>query len=162
MNLRREVCDCYSSLNHHHHHHLLLLLLLLLLLAFTTHMRVLASSFLRFWDHTQWHDTVGRIPLDEWSARRRDLYLTTRTTLTTDKHPCPWQDSNPQSQQAVAADPRLRPLCHWDRLSTKCWDYKIRALYHVWIKVQDQFVPMQTIAEVWFHSFLTSALGADE
>ena len=30
-----------------------------------------------FLDHTQWRTTVGRTPLDEWSARRRDLYLTT-------------------------------------------------------------------------------------
>ena len=36
-----------------------------------------ASSFTRFLDHTQWRITVGRNPLDEWSARRRDLYLTT-------------------------------------------------------------------------------------
>ena len=27
-------------------------------------------------DHTQWHTTVGRTPLNEGSARRRDLYLT--------------------------------------------------------------------------------------
>ena len=39
-----------------------------------------ASSFLRFLDHTQRHITVGRTPLDEWSARRRDLYLTTHNT----------------------------------------------------------------------------------
>jgi len=26
------------------------------------------------------HTTVGRTPLDEWSAQRRDLYLTTRNT----------------------------------------------------------------------------------
>jgi hypothetical protein len=39
--------------------------------------RVIASSFLRFLDHTQRRTTVGRIPLDEWSARRKDLYLTT-------------------------------------------------------------------------------------
>jgi hypothetical protein len=51
-------------------------ILLLLLLAFTTHLQVLASSVLRFTDHTQWNDTVGWTPLDEWSARRRDLYLT--------------------------------------------------------------------------------------
>ena len=38
---------------------------------------VLASSFLRFLDHTQLRTTVGRTPLDELSARRRDLYLTT-------------------------------------------------------------------------------------
>jgi len=38
------------------------------------------SSFTRFLDHTQRSTTVGRIPLDEWSARRRDLYLTTHKT----------------------------------------------------------------------------------
>ena len=30
-----------------------------------------------FLDHTQWRSTVGKTPVDEWSARRRDLYLTT-------------------------------------------------------------------------------------
>jgi len=40
----------------------------------------MVSSFLRFLDHTQRRTTVGRIPLDEWSARRRDLYLTTHDT----------------------------------------------------------------------------------
>jgi hypothetical protein len=30
-------------------------------------------------DHTETHTTVGRTPLDEGSARRRDLYLTTQT-----------------------------------------------------------------------------------
>jgi hypothetical protein len=39
-----------------------------------------AASFLRFLDHTQWHTTVRKTPLDEWSARRRDLYLTTYNT----------------------------------------------------------------------------------
>jgi len=42
--------------------------------------RVIASSFLRFLDHTQRRTTVGRTSLDEWSARRRDLYLTTHDT----------------------------------------------------------------------------------
>jgi len=42
--------------------------------------RVMASSFLRFLDHGQRRTTVGRTPLDEWSARRRDLYLTTHNT----------------------------------------------------------------------------------
>ena len=42
--------------------------------------RVMASSFLRFLDHTQRPTTIGRTPLDEWSARRRDLYLTTHNT----------------------------------------------------------------------------------
>ena len=39
--------------------------------------RVMGSSFLRFLEYTQRRTTVGRTPLDEWSARRRDLYLTT-------------------------------------------------------------------------------------
>jgi hypothetical protein len=30
--------------------------------------------------HSARHTTRGRIPLDEWSARRRDLYLTTQDT----------------------------------------------------------------------------------
>jgi len=30
--------------------------------------------FLMFLDHTQRCTTVGRTPVDEWSAHRRDLY----------------------------------------------------------------------------------------
>ena len=36
--------------------------------------------FLMFLDHTKRRSTVGRTPLDEWSARRRDLSLTTHDT----------------------------------------------------------------------------------
>ena len=36
--------------------------------------------FLMFLEHTQRRTTVGRTPLDDWSARRRDLYLTTHDT----------------------------------------------------------------------------------
>ena len=56
------------------------------------------SSFMKFLDHTQRRTTVGRTPLDERSARRRDLYLTTHNTH--DRHPCSRCDSNPHSQQA--------------------------------------------------------------
>jgi hypothetical protein len=42
--------------------------------------QALASSFSRFLDHTQRRATVGRTPLDEWSIRRKDLYLTTHNT----------------------------------------------------------------------------------
>ena len=42
--------------------------------------RAMASSFTRFLDHTQRLTTFGRTPLDEWSAPRRDLYLTTHNT----------------------------------------------------------------------------------
>ena len=37
------------------------------------------SSFTRFLDHTR-RTTFGRTPLDEWSARRRDLYPTIHNT----------------------------------------------------------------------------------
>ena len=39
------------------------------------------------------------------------------TTLTTDRHPCPWRDSTSQSQQASGRRPRLRLPGHWDRLN---------------------------------------------
>ena len=42
--------------------------------------RVMSSSFLRFLDHTQRRTTVGRTSLGEWSARGRDLNLTTHNT----------------------------------------------------------------------------------
>jgi hypothetical protein len=41
----------------------------------------MASSFLRFLDHTQRSTTVGATPLDEWPVRRRDLYLTAHNSL---------------------------------------------------------------------------------
>jgi hypothetical protein len=40
----------------------------------------MASSFTNFLYHTKRHTTVSKTPLDEWSARRRDLYLTTHNT----------------------------------------------------------------------------------
>ena len=51
--------------------------------------------FLMFLDHTQQRTTVGRTPLDEWSARCRDLYLTThdhssRGVLPTVLRRCVW------------------------------------------------------------------------
>jgi hypothetical protein len=42
--------------------------------------------------------TLVRTSLDEWSARRRDLYLTTHNTH--NRQPCPRWDSNPQSHQS--------------------------------------------------------------
>jgi len=41
---------------------------------------VMACTFTRFLDHTQRRTTVGRTSLDEWSARRRYLYLPTHNT----------------------------------------------------------------------------------
>ena len=76
----------------------------------------MASSFLRFLYHTQRRITVGRTPLDEWSARRRDLYLTTHNSHNR-------QTSMPRGgirthdlSKRAAADLRLRPRGYWDRL----------------------------------------------
>jgi hypothetical protein len=49
--------------------------------------------------HSVKHTTLGRNPLDERSACRRDLNLKTHNAQK-DKPPCPWRDSNPQSQEA--------------------------------------------------------------
>ena len=56
--------------------------------------------------------TLGKNPLDKWSARRRDLYLR-HTIITKERHPFPRRDSNPQSQQASgrrATSEAARPL----------------------------------------------------
>jgi hypothetical protein len=39
--------------------------------------RARAASFLRFLDHAQRRIKINRTPLDEWSARRRDMFLPT-------------------------------------------------------------------------------------
>jgi len=77
---------------------------------------VRASSFTRFLDHTQRCSTVGRTPLDELSARRRDLYLTTHDTHNrqTSMHPGKIRTHN--LSRRAAEDLRLRPRGHWDRL----------------------------------------------
>jgi len=66
--------------------------------------RIMAPPFLMFLDHTKRRTTVGRTPLDEWSARRRDLYLKTHNTHNT-QISMPRRDSNPQSQQASGRRP---------------------------------------------------------
>jgi len=70
-----------------------------------------ASSFTRFLDHTQRRTTVGRTPLDEWSAHRRDLHLTIHNTHNR-------QTSMPPMgfEPTISAGERLytRPRGHWD------------------------------------------------
>ena len=60
---------------------------ILLLLSSITTDWVWLLIFTRFLEHTQRRTTVGRTPLNEWSVRRRDLYLTTHNNH--NKHPCP-------------------------------------------------------------------------
>jgi hypothetical protein len=71
----------------------------------------LASLFGVPWSHIQTH---GRTPLDERSARRRCLYLH-RTTQQTNIHaPSGIRTRDPSNR--AAADLRLTPRGHWDRL----------------------------------------------
>jgi len=72
-----------------------------------------ASLFTTFLDHTQRRTTVGRTPLDDWSARRRDLYLTTHKTGNK-VHVSLGIRTHNHSRRA-AADLLLRPRGHWDR-----------------------------------------------
>jgi hypothetical protein len=78
------------------------------------------ASLSGFLDHTHTH---GRTPLDEWSARRRGLYLH-RTTQHTNIHaPSMIRTRDPSNQ--AAADLRLRPCGHWDRHALSICTYKI-------------------------------------
>jgi len=77
--------------------------------------RVMASSFTKFLDHTQRRSTVGRTPPDEWSALRRDLYLTTHNTQNRQTSmPLAGIRTHDLSRRATAYL-CLRPRGHWDR-----------------------------------------------
>jgi len=71
------------------------------------------SSFTKFLDHTQRRTIVGRAPLDEWSARRRDLYQKIHDThrQQTNVH-APVGIRTHNLNRRAAADLRLRPRGH--------------------------------------------------
>jgi hypothetical protein len=61
--------------------------------------------------HSDTPQSVGLL----WTSDQPDAETSTlqHTTLTTDRHPCPLRDSNPQSQQASGCRPKpqtARPL----------------------------------------------------
>ena len=86
----------------------------------------MASSFLRFFrDHTQRHTTVGRTPLNEWSARRTDLYLTTHNT-----HNRQTNIRTHNLSRRAAADLRLRPRGYWGRQTTILPYLFVRVLFN--------------------------------
>ena len=76
--------------------------------------RARAVWFLGFLDHTHWHIIIGRTPLDEWSARRKDLYLTTHNAQETDFH-AHGGIRNLDRTKRAAADLRRRPFRNLDR-----------------------------------------------
>jgi len=57
--------------------------------------------------------TLCRTPLDEGSARRRDLYVTTNNTHKKQTS-IPPRNSNPNPSKRVATDLCLRPRSHWE------------------------------------------------
>jgi len=59
------------------------------------------------------HTSLGRSPLDECSARRRDLYLTQQTHTPDIDAPGGNRDHNLSKRQA--ASPRFRRRSHWNR-----------------------------------------------
>jgi len=76
---------------------------------------VMASSFTWFLDHTQRRTTVGRTPLDDWSARHKDLFLTTHNTHKRENIQALGGIRTHNPSKISAVDPRLRPRGHWDR-----------------------------------------------
>jgi hypothetical protein len=76
--------------------------------------RAMASSSTSFLDHTQRRATVGRNPLVEWLARRRDLSLTTPNTHKTNIH-APGGIRMQDHSRRAAVDLRFRLRGHWER-----------------------------------------------
>jgi hypothetical protein len=72
--------------------------------------------FSRLHDNTLFfrHATLGRTPLDEGPARRRDLPDNTKHSQETDIHALGEIRTHNSSKRA-AVDPRLRLRGHWDR-----------------------------------------------
>jgi len=85
---------------------------------------VMAPSFTRFLDHTQQCTEVGGTSLDEWSARSRDLYLTTHNTH--NRHTSIPSDGiqTLHLRRRAAAELCLGPSGHRDRIDSRGkWKY---------------------------------------
>jgi hypothetical protein len=94
------------------------------------------------------HTTVGRTPLDEWSTRRRDLYLTTHNPYKRQASmvPARFEPAIPANKRPQT-HPRLRPRSNWDRhLCTLqgyinwLWNVNIwgSGIWYVWGTVKTQ------------------------
>jgi hypothetical protein len=88
------------------------------------------SSFLRFFlDHTQRRTTIGKIPLDEWSARRRDLYLTTHDTHNRQISMPPDGIRTHNFNRRAATELRLIPRGYLDRRNIYTGRCKCKEIY---------------------------------
>jgi len=77
------------------------------------YMFVLKLNHISYWVRLLIHEvsrlaTVDRTPLDEWSARHRDLYLTKHNTH--NKRPCSRWDSNPRHRRASGSRPTTKTV----------------------------------------------------
>ena len=78
-----------------------------------------------FLDHTQRRTTVGRTPLDERSARRRELYLTTHNNHNRQTFMPPGGIRTRDLSRLGAAELRIRPRGYWDRQIMNIMYYNI-------------------------------------
>jgi hypothetical protein len=90
------------------------LVLLLAVLTSSSYSKQVSRLLLFSLAHTLTHTTVSRTPLDEGSARRRDLYLTTQTLHKTNIRAPGGIRTHDPSKRSVA-DLRLRLRAHQDR-----------------------------------------------
>ena len=72
----------------------------------------MVSSCTKLIDHTQWHTAVGRTPLDEWSARRRDIYLRAYNILNRQTSMPPGGIRTHNLCRRAAADLRFKGAIH--------------------------------------------------
>ena len=79
-----------------------------------------ASSFTRFLDHTQRRTRVGRIPLDEWTAWHRDLYLTTHNNQNRRISMPPGVIRNHNLSRRASLHLCLWPQGYWDLPTSVC------------------------------------------
>ena len=78
--------------------------------------------FLMFLDHKQRRSTVGRTSLDEWSARRRDLYLTTHYT-----------HNRQISMPSVGFEPKISAIKQFKWPRPQCVNTDLQFMFHlVW------------------------------
>ena len=113
------ICYLLALLGAHHFLHVSRIRVKLLTFRLLMSYIYMEHPFLMFLDHTQRRNTVGRTPLDEWSARRRDLYLTTHNTHNRQISMPPPGFETHDLRRRAAADLRLRPRGHWDRQNTE-------------------------------------------
>jgi len=99
-----------------------------------------ASSFTRFLYHTQRRNTFVRTHMDEWSACRRDLYLTTHNTHSRQISMTPVGCLTHNLSRRVAAEPRLRPLGHRDTGGGRDFNNDFRNFnYKFWLQVHKHY-----------------------